>query len=129
VRIYPPALPRTSGRTEHEGEPVLATLTGLQLELALARQYFEAIRNWLTARTDEPAEWREAAQFGDSPLHLTAPELTGLAEQIDALLQPFRGREPGACRGRQGARPVLMLHVAVPAAAALPVPYNEQGPS
>jgi predicted transcriptional regulator len=105
-----------------------AAEAALQLELTLARQYFEAIRYWLTAQADESAEWREAAQFGDSLLHVTPAELKLLAEQIDALLQPFRGREPGGGSSPQDARPVLMLHVAVPAAAAFTVPDVQQEP-
>jgi predicted transcriptional regulator len=101
----------------------LATEAALHLELILARQYFEAITRWLVSQADEPAEWREAVHFGDSLLHLTAAELRLLAGQIDALLQPFRGRTPAASRGPQATRPVLMLHLAVPA---LPVPEDQQ---
>jgi len=120
----------TAAATEWEGSGAggPAGEAALQLELTLARQYFEAIRLWLTTQADEPAEWRQAAQFGDSLLHLTAAELKLLAEQIDGLLQPFRGRRPEAGDGSQGTRPVLMLHVAVPAAAAVPVPDDRQVP-
>jgi predicted transcriptional regulator len=99
----------------------------LQLELTLARQYFDTIRSWLTSQAGEPAEWREAAQFGDSLLHLTAAELKAVTKQIDALLQPFRGREPGTGRSPRGSRPVLMLQIAVPAAAGVPGPDAERG--
>jgi DNA-binding transcriptional ArsR family regulator len=105
-----------------------AAEAALQLELTLAGQYFEAITRWLVSQADEPADWREAAHFGDSLLHLTAAELRLLGEQIDTLLQPFRGRAPAASDGLQAAaegprastdgpqaaRPVLMLHLAVP---------------
>jgi predicted ArsR family transcriptional regulator len=110
----------TAAVTEWQGSGTggIAAEAALQLELSLARQYFDAIRHWLTAQTGEPAEWREAAKFGDSLLLLTAEELRLLAEQVDALVRPFRGRELGAEGCPHGARPVLMLHVAVPAAAA-----------
>lgn len=112
----------TATVTEWEGSGTAgpAAEAALQLELTLAGQYFEAIRRWLTTQADEQPEWREAAQFGDSLLHLTAAELRLLAGQIEALLQPFRGREPGTGRSPVEARPVLMLHIAVPAAAILP---------
>jgi predicted transcriptional regulator len=118
----------TAAVTEWEGSGTggVAAEAALQLELTLARQYFEAIRSWLTAQADEPAEWREAAQFGDSLLHLTAAELKLLAEQIDALLKPFRGRESGTGRSPRGSRPVLMLQIAVPATAAVPGPDAHQ---
>jgi predicted ArsR family transcriptional regulator len=119
----------TAAVTEWEGSSAggAGAEAALQLELSLARQYFETIRSWLTTQAGEPAEWREAAQFGDSVLHLTAAELKLVAEQIDALLQPFRGREPGAGRSPRGSRPVLMLQIAVPAAAAVPGPDAERG--
>ncbi len=109
----------TAAVTEWDGPGAGGPAAGasLQLEIALARQYFEAITNWLTAQAGEPAEWREAAQFGDSLLHLTADELRLLAEQITALLAPFRSRAPGDGHSPAGTRPVLMLHVAMPAVA------------
>jgi DNA-binding transcriptional ArsR family regulator len=104
--------------TEWEGSGAggPAADAALDLELALARQYFEAVTRWLTTQAGEPAEWREAAQFGDSLLNLTAAELSLLTEQIDALVRPFRHRSPGAGRTPADARPVLVLHVAVPTA-------------
>jgi predicted transcriptional regulator len=106
----------TAAMTKWEGSVAggPAADAALQFELALAQQYFEAITHWLTTQAGQPAEWREAAQFGDSLLHLTAAELSQLAEQVDTLLRPFRDRAPGGAHAPEGARPVFMLHVAIP---------------
>ena len=65
------------------------------LQLALAEQYFELLARWLHAQTREPAEWREAAQFGDTMLHLTAAELRRPGRQDPEA----RAAVPGAARG------------------------------
>jgi DNA-binding transcriptional ArsR family regulator len=93
----------------------LATAATRALELALAEQYFELTARWLAARPGEPAEWREAAQFGDTLLHLTAAELHDLGGKIQALLHPYTGRLEDATTRPEGSRPVIFLHLAFPA--------------
>jgi predicted transcriptional regulator len=95
-------------------DPVAAAATQA-LELALAEQYFELTARWLAARPGEPAEWREAASFGDSLLHLTAAELADLSGKIQALLHPYTGRLGDATTRPEGSRPVIVLHLAFPA--------------
>jgi predicted ArsR family transcriptional regulator len=85
----------------------------LSLELAMARQYFDLVAHWLTSRASAPAEWRAAARAGDSLLQLTAAELSRLNEQIDELVEPFRAKTAGA--RPEGTRPVVMLHLVIPA--------------
>ena len=94
-------------------DPVAAAATQA-LQLALAEQYFELTARWLAAQSAEPAEWREAPQFGDTMLHLTAADLGELGEKIQALVQPYTGRL-GDTTKRRGARPVAVLHLAFPA--------------
>lgn len=100
--------PAGSGDPENEA--------ALSLELTLARQYFDLVAQWLTRRASAPAEWREAAQPGDSLLQLTAAELRQLNEQISELVQPFRVRSADAVASAHptGTRPVVMLHLAIP---------------
>ena len=69
-------------------DPVAAA-AAQALQLALAEQYFELTARWVRAESGEPAEWREAAQFGDSLLYLTAAELGELGGQIQSLLRPY----------------------------------------
>lgn len=84
--------------------------------LALAeRQYFELTARWLRAQPEEAAEWREAAQFGDSLLYLTATEPRELGDQIQGLLRPYAGRLEDLARRPAGSRPVTVLHLAFPA--------------
>jgi predicted transcriptional regulator len=85
------------------------------LQLALAEQYFELTARWLTAQSAEPAEWRDAAEFGDSLLHLTAAELRELGSKVHDLLQPYQDRLEDTSRRPAGSRPVAFLHLAFPA--------------
>jgi helix-turn-helix protein len=85
------------------------------LQLALAEQYFELTARWVRAEPAEPAEWREAAQFGDSLLYLTAAELGELSGQIQSLLQPYVGRLEDRAGRPAGSRLVTVLHLAFPA--------------
>jgi hypothetical protein len=84
------------------------------LHLTLARQYFELLTRWLRTQDREPAEWRDAAHFGDSLLHLTAAELAELGEKIEALVEPYRGRLGDPAARPAETRPVLLLHLAFP---------------
>ncbi|MFC9684574.1 hypothetical protein [Streptomyces sp. NPDC056948] len=46
----------------------------------------------IETRQPLPREWREAEQFGDDIVYLTAAELAELREQFSALLEPYRER-------------------------------------
>ncbi|SCG63020.1 winged helix-turn-helix domain-containing protein [Micromonospora halophytica] len=65
-------------------------------ELALVDAHLardgQRARDWIRRAADEPREWYEAAWFSDSVLLLTAEELAGLNEQVQALLEPYRKR-------------------------------------
>jgi Helix-turn-helix domain len=85
------------------------------LQLALAERYFELTARWVRAQPEEAAEWRQAAQFGDSLLYLTAAELSELGGQIQDLLLPYAGRLEDPARRPATSRPVTVLHLAFPA--------------
>jgi DNA-binding transcriptional ArsR family regulator len=94
----------------------LATAAAAQaLQLALAERYFELTARWVQAQPGEAAEWREAAQFGDSLLYLTAAELRELGGQVQVLLRPYAGRLEDPSGRPAGSRPVTILHLAFPA--------------
>lgn len=95
-----------------------ATDAAQALELALVRQYFELAVRWVRARPAEPAAWREAAQSGDTMLHLTAGELRDLARGMEDLLQPYLGRNTDPAGRPAGTRPVTLVHLAIPEVAA-----------
>lgn len=94
-------------------DPV-ASAAGQALQLALAEQYFELTARWVQAQSGEAAEWREAAQFGDTLLHLTAAELRDLGDKTQALIQPYLDRLEDPAKRPAGSRPVSVLHLAFP---------------
>jgi hypothetical protein len=94
-------------------DPVAAA-AAQALQLALAEQYFELTARWVQAQPDEAAEWREAAQFGDTLLHLTAAELCELGDKIQSLVQPYLDRLDDPAKRPAGSRPVTVLHLAFP---------------
>jgi|SRR5215472_1652571 len=95
-------------------DPVAAA-AGRALQLALAGQYYQLIARWVHAQSGEPAEWREAAQFGDTLLHLTASELRDLGGKVQDLVQPYLERLEDATKRPEDSRPVMLLHLAFPA--------------
>lgn len=96
------------------GDPVAAA-AAQALRLAIAEQYFGLVTRWLRAEPREPAEWREAASFGDTMLHLTAAELRDLGEAMQRLLEPYLQRHGDPSRRPAGTRPVTVLTMAFPA--------------
>ncbi|MER8043044.1 helix-turn-helix domain-containing protein [Streptomyces sp. NPDC094032] len=82
------------------------------LSAATAEHYFQRVLKAIENRQSLPAEWREAEQFGDTLLHLTAEELTGLGQRIEELLRPYEEREGDPARRPEGARPVGILRLA-----------------
>jgi hypothetical protein len=95
------------------GDPASAA-AAQALRLAVARQYFELMARWLQAEAREPAEWRDAAQLGDTMLHLTAAELAELGGQLRGLLRPYLDRLGDPAQRPADSRPVLVLNMAFP---------------
>ncbi len=93
--------------------PELQAAAGL-LSSVIAERYFEHLMRWLEAKPGEPPEWQEAAHFGDTMIYATAEELTELARQETALLEPFLERLVRPERRPPGARRVTYLHLAFP---------------
>ncbi len=80
----------------------------------VAERYFEFMMSWLEASADEPAQWQQAAQFGDEFIYLTAAELTALGEQMHALIAPYLDRQLSPGLRPPGARLVGYLPIALP---------------
>jgi len=93
--------------------PELAAASGL-FRSVVAERYFEALMRWLEARPDEPAEWQQAALFGDQLLYLTAAELAGLGSEIDRLTDRYIDRISRPDLRPEGARLVSFLQLAFP---------------
>jgi hypothetical protein len=82
------------------------------LNAAVAEQYFQTMTHALKTRRQLPRAWREAEQFGDEVVYLTAAELAELGEQISVLLEPYHGRFDDRSQRPEGAEPVTVLRVA-----------------
>ncbi|MGH3159107.1 MAG: hypothetical protein ACRDNF_21400, partial [Streptosporangiaceae bacterium] len=84
------------------------------LQLAMAGQYYRLAARWVQEQSGEPAEWREAAHFGDTLLHLTAPELRDLGRKLEQLVEPYLERLGDASSRPADSRPVMFVHLAFP---------------
>ncbi len=93
--------------------PELAAAAGLFRSI-VAEGYFEMLHRWLEARPGEPAEWQRAASVDDSLMYLTADELSGLAEQIQALLDSYSERLVKPELRPRGARLVSYIQLGIP---------------
>jgi predicted ArsR family transcriptional regulator len=91
----------------------MSAASGL-LSAVVAEKYIEWLLRWLERREDEPAEWREAAHFGDSAIYVTAQELDQLHHQEQALMDQFLERLTNPECRPPGARRVHYLHLAFP---------------
>jgi len=70
------------------------------------------VRQYLSRLDAEPGEWQDAAFFMDSTLLVTAEELTGLSQAVQALIAPYRkDRRPDR---PPGTRPVSLAVRALP---------------
>ncbi|HUB41494.1 MAG TPA: helix-turn-helix domain-containing protein [Streptosporangiaceae bacterium] len=81
----------------------------------IADQYIAGLMRWFEAKLDEPEEWQQAAQFGDTLLYLTAGELAELTERTREILDPYLDRLANPELRPPGARMVTYLHIAHPA--------------
>ena len=76
---------------------------------------YAALRTWLAGRRDAPVEWRDAAFLGQTLAVLTPEELTGLGQEMLALLLRYQDRLTDPDRRPAGARPVRLMAWGVPA--------------
>lgn len=93
--------------------PELAAAAGM-LNTVIAEQYFEQLMRWLEARPGEPAEWQEAAPFGDRILYVTAEELSELSREVGDLVDGYFERQVRPELRPAGSRLVTWLHLAFP---------------
>ncbi len=84
------------------------------LSKTLAAQYFNDFAAWLDAAAEEPAEWREAAAFGDVVLYLTAEEVAETVGAVRQALLDLASRTASRTQPVQGARLVQFLALAYP---------------
>ncbi len=71
----------------------------------IAEHYLDSLMRWLEVQPDEPAEWQQAVQFGDTSIYVTASELAELGERARELVDrlPRSSGRPGAPAARRPA--------------------------
>jgi DNA-binding transcriptional ArsR family regulator len=89
-----------------------STPAGASATAAVAAAYMDATRDvgvdFIEASPAEPAEWRDAV-LKNVDLWLTAEEFRQVAEELGAVLEPYRGRARSA-----DSRRVRVMNVVVP---------------
>jgi len=91
-----------------------------QLNGVILDRYLERARQHLARRTAEPAEWRAVTGFSDALLYLTAEELAELTRRIEALLAAYDDRLIAPSARPDGARPISLIRLVLPADPAPP---------
>jgi len=95
------------------GDPAAAA-AGALVRSVVADMYFERVGRWLDRRGQEPAQWRDAALFGDRFIYLTAGELAELGDKIEELIDVYVRRLARPEERPRDAREVSMLLFAFP---------------
>lgn len=94
-------------------DPALAAAAEL-LSAVVVERLFENVMHWLERRADDPPEWQEAAEFGDTLLYLTADELAELERAIQSLYERYAERATAPEARPAGSRRVTAIHFAFP---------------
>jgi DNA-binding transcriptional ArsR family regulator len=94
-------------------DPELAAASDL-LSAVVIERLFEQVMRWLEAKPDDPPEWQEAADFGDTMLYLTAEELAELGRDVQRVLRRHADRTANPESRPAGARRVIATYFAFP---------------
>lgn len=94
-------------------DPKVEAAAGL-LRGVVMDYYLQDLARWFEAIGDEPQEWQQAAQFGDTSLYVTASELAELNQRVRALVDAYLDRQQQPELRPPGARLVSYLHIAYP---------------
>jgi predicted ArsR family transcriptional regulator len=84
------------------------------LGLSVAQRYFQRVTEWLLRAASEPAEWRDAAHFGDRILYATAEELAALNDAVGDVIEPYARRLAHPNERPEEARQITFLRIAFP---------------
>ena len=105
-----------------------STPAGASAASAVAAAYIDTTRavavEFTAGEYAEPEEWRNAA-LSNADLWLTVEEAERLSHQLEAVLEPYRGRAP---RGERpaGSRRVRVMNVVVPHPRTHPPPVPQE---
>jgi predicted ArsR family transcriptional regulator len=86
-----------------------ATAAADWLEGQLLRTFVERAEAWQRTLDDEPAEWRQAANFSDYWLDLNAEQMTAMQAELDEVIERYREAGPGP-----GARRMILFMYGLP---------------
>lgn len=98
---------------EVAGDPNADAAAGL-LRGVVTDHYLQNLARWYEIIADEPADWQQAAQFGDTLLYLTASELAELNQRVSELVDAYLDRNEKPELRPPGARPVSYVNIAHP---------------
>jgi predicted ArsR family transcriptional regulator len=107
------ATARTTSWDDDSDDPTMRAAAD-QLNSVLLGVFMQRAEDYLAERAGEPAEWRAAAGFSDSLVHVTAAELRELVGQIDELFARFDDRATDPAARPPGSRPIQLIQLAVP---------------
>ena len=107
------------------GESEETRAAGEMLSRVVVERYFESAIEWLERQPGEPAEWAEAALFGDLLVHMTLGELREVEARIRELFEPFLQRLEDQAPRAEGSRPVSIISLAFPLPDPEPEPERE----
>jgi DNA-binding transcriptional ArsR family regulator len=96
-----------------------AAAAGEALERTFVERTFEQLRDWWSRRSTYPVKWRRSAFMTDRVLYLTPAELTGVADEIQAIYARYLDREDPGLRPK-GVLPIRLYahgHPLLPTAA------------
>jgi DNA-binding transcriptional ArsR family regulator len=94
-------------------DPKVEAAVGM-LRGVIMDHYVQELARWYEVMPDEPAEWQQAARFGDTSLYVTAAELADLNRQVSELVDAYFDRHADPERRPPDARLVSYLHIAYP---------------
>jgi len=94
-------------------DPKVEAAVGM-LRGVITERYLEGLASWYEVMPDEPPEWQEAADFGDTFLYVTAEELADLSRRTRDLADAYLDRQARPELRPPGSRLVSMLHIAYP---------------
>jgi hypothetical protein len=98
---------------QYTDDPKADAAAGL-LAGVIADHYITDLLRWLEAKPDEPEEWQQAAQFGDTFIYVTAAELAELGQRTRELVDVYLDRHTKPELRPPGSRLVTYLHIAHP---------------
>jgi hypothetical protein len=85
-----------------------------QLNATMLDHYLRRARAYLARRAEEPDEWLAVTGFGDALVYVTAEELAGLKQRIEAVVGEYDERLTDPAKRPAGSRAIGFIQLLVP---------------